>query len=164
MPSGRVAVIGAGTTPLVGVLAAEGFGVTAIDISTVAIEALRSRCEVTAATTFVVADACEVRLDPPVDTWHDRAVFHFLVDAAERDAYVAAVRASVAVGGHVVLAAFAPGGPDRCSGLAVLRHDAASLLATFGPTFDLVDSFEREHATPRGASQRFTHAVLRRSR
>jgi SAM-dependent methyltransferase len=159
-------VIGAGTSPLVGLLAAEGFDVVAVDVSGAAIDALRA--VVADATTtsadfeFLVADVRTLRLDPQVDAWHDRAVFHFFVEEADQAAYVNAASASIRVGGHLVIATFAPDGPQQCSGLAVQRHDAASLGAAFGGSFEVIESFEAGHETPWGAVQRFTHAVLRR--
>ena len=71
---------------------------------------------------MVCADVREVRFDGPVDVWHDRAVFHFLTDPADRARYVAQVLKSVKTGGHVIVAAFGPGGPLQCSGLDVVRY------------------------------------------
>ncbi len=160
-------MIGAGASPLVGLLAAEGFDVVAIDVSGAAIDALRTAVADTPAITadveYIVADVRTSALDPQVDTWHDRAVFHFFVDEADQVAYVNAASASVRVGGHLVIATFAPDGPQQCSGLPVQRHDAVSLGAAFGGSFDVIESFEAAHETPWGAVQRFTHAVLRRS-
>lgn len=161
-PFGRVAVIGAGTTPLVGLLAADRFEVVAVDVSRAAIDALREQSAGADGVRYEVADARTLHLSEPVDTWHDRAVFHFLVDSADRDAYVASAKAAIGVGGHVVIATFAPCGPEQCSGLPVQRHDAASLSAAFGRGFELIDSFEADHETPSRTVQRFTHAVLRR--
>lgn len=162
-PSGRVAVIGAGATPLVGELSTAGFDVVAVDISSAAIETLRSTIGDSSNVEYVVADVRELHLDDTVDAWHDRAVFHFLVEPADQQAYVAAARAAVSIGGHIVVATFAPDGPDSCSGLPVARHDVASLTACFVDGFELTESFEADHVTPWGSTQRFTHAVLRRT-
>jgi nucleoside-diphosphate-sugar epimerase len=156
-------VIGAGVTPLVGELLSAGLDVVAVDISSAAIETLRSTVGDSSHVEYVVADVRALRLAETVDAWHDRAVFHFLVEPADQQAYVAAARTAVAVGGHVVIATFAPEGPEMCSGLPVARHDAASLAACFGAGFELTESFAADHSTPWGSTQRFTHAVLRRT-
>ena len=153
-------VVGAGMTPLVGLLAGDGYGVVAVDVAPAAIHALRLRSEGVAGVEYVIADVRTLRLSEPIDTWHDRAVFHFLVDSADRDAYVFSASSTIRPGGHLVIATFAPDGPEQCSTLPVQRHDAASLSEAFGAGFELIDSFEAEHATPWGAVQRFTHAVL----
>lgn len=161
--------MGAGASPLVGELLRLGHRVTAVDIASAALDALAAGIRDAAdliddgRLALVVADVRSLRLDEPVDVWHDRAVFHFLVDAADRAAYVRAAAAAVRRGGHLVIATFAPGGPESCSGLPVAQHDAPSLSDEFAGAFELVEAFELDHLTPWSTSQRFTHAVLRRA-
>jgi SAM-dependent methyltransferase len=162
-PGDRVAVIGAGVSALAVELARTGDRrVVAVDISAAALDALRATLGPDAgAVEYVVADVRALRLAEPVDVWHDRATLHFLTDESDQAAYAARARAAVRAGGHLVSAQFAPGGPEQCSGLPVARHDAAS-LARLLTGFRLVESFETDHTTPWGATQRFLHTVLRR--
>ena len=90
--------------------------------------------------------------------------FIFLAEEADRQAYLEAVRGAVRPGGHVVIATFAPGGPDRCSGLPVERYDAGKLSEFFGSDFKLIRGLARPHVTPGGATQEFTYAVFQRLR
>jgi ubiquinone/menaquinone biosynthesis C-methylase UbiE len=90
------------------------------------------------------------------DVWHDRAVFHFLTDKNDRDAYVRQVARAVKPGGHVIVATFGPEGPPRCSGLEIVRYGAESLHDEFGPSFRLVDRRSELHQTPMGSTQQFT--------
>ena len=69
---------------------------------------------------------------------------------------------AVRPGGHVIIGTFAPDGPERCSGLPVLRHDAASLGDMLGPAFELIESRRDDHHTPMGATQRFQFSRFRR--
>jgi SAM-dependent methyltransferase len=71
--------------------------------------------------------------------WHDRAVFHFLVADDDRAAYRRTAVASIEPGGMLIVATFAPDGPEMCAGLPVRRYDEASLAAEFMPGFDLVE-------------------------
>lgn len=87
--------------------------------------------------------------------WHDRAVFHFLTDPDDRERYLRVLARAVRPGGHVIIAAFAPDGPERCSGLEVVRYDPAGLAATLGHGFELVESLEEAHRTPAGKVQKF---------
>jgi len=96
------------------------------------------------------------------DVWHDRAAFHFLTDPEDRAAYAARVLRAVRPGGHVIIGTFAPDGPERCSGLPVLRHDPASLGLVLGPSFELLDSREHAHRTPTGAIQSFQFSRFQR--
>jgi SAM-dependent methyltransferase len=164
----RVATVGAGASTLVAELLLLGHRVTAVDIAPAALDALVAGIPEGSALVdagrlmLVVADVRSLQLDEPVHVWHDRAAFHFLVDSADRDAYVRAATAALRPGGHLVIATFAPGGPESCSGLRVVRHDADSLRRQFAGAFEMVEAFELDHLTPWSTSQRFTHAVFRR--
>jgi len=160
----RILDIGAGAASLADRLLDRGFDqVIVADISEAALDAVRARLgERGARVTWQAADARYLRLSPPVDLWHDRAVFHFLTEEADRQAYLDSVRAVLRPGGHLVIATFGPGGPDRCSGLPVERYDAGKLSEFFGPEFELLRSFQKQHVTPAGATQEFTYALFRR--
>jgi hypothetical protein len=62
----------------------------------------------------------------------------------------------------VVVATFAPDGPERCSGLPICRYDASLLAEEFGRDFDLVLDRRQSHRTPAGVEQIFTWVGLRR--
>jgi hypothetical protein len=108
-----------------------------------------------------VADA--TRWDPPkaYDIWHDRAAFHFLTEQSDRAAYIARLKRALKAGGHAIIATFAMDGPDKCSGLPVVRYDAASLGRALGPSFELVHTRRHQHATPWGSQQVFQFSVFR---
>jgi hypothetical protein len=91
----------------------------------------------------------------PVDIWHDRAVFHFLTEADDRLRYRWRLRATLKPGGSAIVATFAHGGPEKCSGLHVARYSSASLNDELGQDFILVSSEEQEHRTPSGGIQLF---------
>ena len=52
-----------------------------------------------------------------MDIWHDRAVFHFLTEAEQRKAYRRALGEGLTADGFLIMATFAPDGPEKCSGL-----------------------------------------------
>lgn len=111
---------------------------------------------------LIHADIRDLRLDEQVDAWHDRAVFHFLTTKNDQATYAHAAARTVCSGGYLTIATFAPTGPIQCSGLQTERHDAESLATIFGPSFELIESFEADHLTPWDAVQPFTHAAFRR--
>jgi threonine dehydrogenase-like Zn-dependent dehydrogenase len=162
VPGSTVAVIGAGASPLVGVLAAAGRHVVAVDIAEAALDVLRCLLDPSASVSFIAADVRDLQIDTPIDAWHDRAVFHFLTTADDQRTYVQSAATSVRVGGHCVIASFAPDGPSMCSGLPTAQHDADSFRKLFSPEFELVESFPHDHVTPWDSVQSFTYAVLRR--
>ena len=125
-------------------------------------EGKRNQPEQAGRVRWLTADVTRVELPPRAyDIWHDRAVFHFLRDAADRRRYVAAVKRSVKPGGHVLVATFGPEGPTRCSGLEVVRYSVEDLQAQFGDDFLLVESATEVHTTPRGAAQQFVYCHWR---
>ena len=103
---------------------------------------------------------------PPLsyDLWHDRAALHFLVYAADAAAYVASATRAIANGGFAVIGGFAADGPERCSGLPVVRREPEDIAKLFGQDFTLVHSKHEKHITPWNAPQSFAYAVLRKSR
>jgi SAM-dependent methyltransferase len=164
--SSKIVDIGGGASLLVDCLLDKGYSdLTVVDVSGAALEVARARSgDRGEKVAWLVADARHLRLPEQVDVWHDRAVFHFLTEEADRQAYLDAVRGAVRPGGHVVIATFAPGGPDRCSGLPVQRYDATKLSEFFGSDFKLTRSLAKQHVTPGGATQEFTYAVFQRLR
>jgi 2-polyprenyl-3-methyl-5-hydroxy-6-metoxy-1,4-benzoquinol methylase len=149
--------IGGGASRLVDALAAEGYhSVTVLDVSEKALATSRNRLGPSAKhVTWIVADVTAWRPDKSYDLWHDRAAFHFLTAPGERRAYAECVRKAVRPGGHVVIGTFAPDGPERCSGLPVVRHDAASIGEVLARSFKLIESRQHDHQTPDRTTQRF---------
>lgn len=96
------------------------------------------------------------------DLWHDRAVFHFLTDAEDRRRYVRQVERSLKPGGHVIVASFGPGGPEKCSGLDVVRYSPGSMHDEFGDDFQLLEHVEEMHHTPFGTTQEFVYCYCRK--
>ena len=157
--------VGGGAARLVDCLVSQGFeDVTVLDLSAAALDVAKARLgEKGRQVNWLAADATTWEPPRTYDVWHDRAAFHFLTDADDQSAYVARLRRALKPGGHVIIGSFAPDGPEKCSGLTVARHDAETLGQVFGAEFVLIDARRHEHATPRGATQRFQFSTFRRS-
>jgi ubiquinone/menaquinone biosynthesis C-methylase UbiE len=158
--------VGGGASLLVDHLLGEGFErITVVDIAEEALARARERLGARAATVcWLKADVRRLRLREPADLWHDRAVFHFLTEPADRQSYLGALKRGLRPGGHLVMATFAADGPTMCSGLPVARYDAEALARTLGKEFELRRSSVHEHLTPSGGSQRFQYGLFRRRR
>lgn len=157
--------IGGGASRLVDILVERGFeDVTVLDLSEAALEAAKARLGDRAAQVqWIVADVTKSYPAQTFDVWHDRAAYHFLIDPADRSAYVTRMKQAVKPGGHIVIGTFAIDGPEKCSGLPVNRYDAASLAKEFGEGFELLDSRRHDHSTPWNSAQRFQFCIFRRS-
>ena len=156
--------VGGGASALVDGLLDRGYrDITVVDLSESALAKVRERLGPRASrVSFHQGDARALKLDRPVDVWHDRAVFHFLTAEEDRSRYLETLRATLRPGGHVVLATFALDGPEKCSGLPVQRYSPQTLGQALGDGYRLVRSLDRTHVTPAKKEQRFTYAVFRR--
>ncbi|MGB8628046.1 MAG: class I SAM-dependent methyltransferase [Xanthobacteraceae bacterium] len=156
--------IGAGASRLVDVLAREGYrDLTVLDVSENAIAMAKARMDEPAAMVkWIVADVTQWQPARRYDLWHDRAAFHFLIEAADRTAYVERLTGALFPGGHAIIGTFAMDGPERCSGLPVVRYDAALLSTTLGNAFALVETRHHDHRTPMGGVQHFQFSIFRR--
>ncbi len=163
-PDSSVIDIGGGTSRLVDALVREGFrSLSVLDVSEKALATSRERLGPNAKNVaWIVADVTTWRPDKSYDVWHDRAAFHFLTEPADRAAYAECVQNAVRPGGHVIIGTFAPDGPERCSGLPVLRHDAASIGEVLGPSFKFTESRRHDHQTPGGSIQCFQFSRFQR--
>jgi trans-aconitate methyltransferase len=163
-PASAIIDIGGGASRLVDHLLAQGFvDVTVLDLSAAALDTAKARLGTFAAKVrWLVADVTTWEPTASYDIWHDRAAFHFLTDANDRAAYVACLQRALKPGGHAIIATFAPDGPERCSGLPVVRYDAESLGHALGPAFKLIRTRRHEHATPWDSRQVFQFSVFRR--
>jgi SAM-dependent methyltransferase len=161
----RVIDVGGGAATLVDDLLARGLrNVSILDVSEQALAIARDRLGPRSQrVTWYAGDLLRVHLPAAgFDLWHDRAVLHFLTDPADAARYAAIAADAVTAGGHAVIAGFAPDGPERCSGLPVVRRSAEDIAALMLPAFELVESRNERHVTPTGATQSFAYALLRR--
>lgn len=152
--------IGGGEATLVDDLIERGYQhLNVLDISQAAIDNTKQRLGTVAdRVNWLVADITIVDLpSQQYDVWHDRAVFHFLTLPAQRVAYVRQVLDAVKPGGHVIIATFGLDGPQKCSGLKIVRYDAGSLQAEFGDRFQLLETSIELHKTPFNTTQQFLY-------
>ncbi|MGO9703573.1 MAG: class I SAM-dependent methyltransferase [Xanthobacteraceae bacterium] len=158
--------IGGGASRLVDALLDVGFKtVTVLDLSEKALATSKSRLGARCADAkWIVADITTWEPSQAYDIWHDRAALHFLTDPKDRAAYAERVLRAVFPGGHVIIGTFAPDGPDRCSGLPVVRYDAVTLGELLGHSFELIESRRHDHQTPAGDTQKFQFSRFQRVR
>lgn len=156
--------VGGGAGRLADHLVADGWSdVTVVDISEVALATAQARLADSGGVHWVCADVRSWAPQRCYRLWHDRAVFHFLVEEDDRQVYRDRLAAGLAVGGVLIIATFAKDGPTHCSGLPVARYDSQDLLAALGGSFEVLAERREEHLTPTGAVQPFTWLALRKN-
>jgi len=152
--------VGGGASTLVDNLLDAGYqDISVLDIASSAFTQAHARLGAGAAQVkWIEADVTEFEPSRSYTVWHDRAVFHFLTDAADRDRYLSILRKSLQPRGHFLLATFGEEGPTRCSGLDVQRYSVEMLKTLLEPDFRLRAHETEEHRTPMRGAQEFLYS------
>ncbi|PIQ43201.1 MAG: SAM-dependent methyltransferase [Gammaproteobacteria bacterium CG11_big_fil_rev_8_21_14_0_20_46_22] len=163
-PRDRVIDIGGGSSSLVDHLLVLGYDKLAVlDIAQQAIQQIQKRlAEKANHVEWYIDDITQFVPPHPYEVWHDRAVFHFLMDQTLRAAYVDVLKKTLTPGGYVVMATFGKGGPKRCSGLDIVQYDERMMQNELGDEFILLNSQYESHVTPAGKEQRFIYLTFLR--
>ena len=162
---GNIIDVGGGASVLVDRLLDGGFkDVTVLDISSAALETAKNRLgDQAQKAKWVVADVTQFNPVEKYDLWHDRAVFHFLTEESDRKKYAGIVAQATRPGGHLIMASFAPDGPDKCSNLSVCRYDRELIQKELGVNFNLIREDNEAHMTPWKKEQKFRYFLFRRN-
>ena len=149
--------VGGGASLLVDRLLELGYrDLTVLDISAAALEQARKRLGKKAdPVTWLETDVTDFSADRQYDLWHDRAVFHFLTGRRDREKYLRALNTALGAGGQAIIATFALDGPEKCSGLEVVRYDLELLQQVLGDRFICLEEEREGHVTPAGGRQNF---------
>ena len=154
--------VGGGASTFVDYLLEEGFkNISVLDLSSNALILAKTRLgEKSQLVNWQIADVTQFSPEKTYSLWHDRAVFHFLTEKSEREKYKEVLASAIKVGGYVIIAAFAIGGPTKCSGLDIVQYDAEKIKQELGSDFTLIDEKSELHITPAGREQLFGYYVF----
>ena len=160
--SASIIDIGGGASLLVDFLLKAGYKhLSVLDISPAAIKQAKSRLGSDGSKVeWIEQDITELKTDRCFDVWHDRAVFHFLIDEKDRISYVKAMLSTLNIGAHVIIVAFDANGPKKCSGLKVMHYSPEKMSAVLGGSFQLIETRTENHLTPGGSSQSFVYCCF----
>lgn len=167
-PAADIIDVGGGASRLVDTLLARAIGkIAVLDLSKNALRTSQDRLgRLGENVDWIQADITKWAPQAEFDVWHDRAVFHFLTDASQRAAYANALMASLNRNGIAIIASFAEDGPEKCSGLPIVRYapEALSLeIERLCPgVFVSIHSEKHVHVTPKGNTQSFQYSVFRK--
>ena len=156
--------VGGGTSVLVDYLVKECFtNLTVLDISENAIARAKKRLGDSAKSIeWIVSDITQFDAPQKFSLWHDRALFHFLTDQSDREIYVKTLKNALKPEGHLIIATFAIGGPEKCSGLEIVQYDTEKMIAELGDNFKLIEERKEVHITPANKEQKFNFFLFRR--
>jgi SAM-dependent methyltransferase len=168
LPSKTASIVdvGAGRSMLLPSLLANGYeNLTHVEWSEAASQYLQSKLGGKASgIKWFIGDLFDWQPREAIDLWHDRAVFHFQTDAESISNYLRVLHQSVRPGGYALLSTFHLDGPEKCSGLPVMRYDASSLLATLksydGSGWEEINNTVWSHYSPSGVEQKFQYILV----
>ena len=156
--------VGGGASLFAAQLFANGFkDITVLDVSAAARAEARNRVGANTPIVWLHQELLAWSPERRYDLWHDRAVLHFLIDDDDQERYVQTLKAALAPRGSAVIGVFAEDGPDRCSGMPVVRYSARELATLLGRDIDVVATRREEHVTPGGVVQPFSWIAARRA-
>ena len=157
--------VGAGASTLADNLLDRGHtSLTLLDLSATALARLRERLGPRAGDlTFIESDITAADLPAAAFAlWHDRALFHFLTDAADRQRYRETLLGALRPAGYLIVGTFAPEAPPKCSGLPVRRYGLQDLANEFGDNFVVREHRRELHVTPGGVEQMYQYVLFQR--
>ena len=156
--------IGCGASLLVDELLQEGYNnITLLDVSNQALEIVKERLGLLSdKVTYVCSDITTFETSKRYTFWHDRAVFHFLLDAKERKKYFEVLYRSLEESGIALIGTFSETGPLQCSGLDIVQYDDKKLKSELIDGLELVDSIEVIHNTPKQTQQSFRFFLIKK--
>jgi 2-polyprenyl-3-methyl-5-hydroxy-6-metoxy-1,4-benzoquinol methylase len=135
--------------------------IAVLDISEMAIDHTKRRLEEHATKVeWYVKDISDFIPSHQFDIWHDRAVFHFLMDPKSRALYIKALKNTLRARGYAIIATFAQDGPKKCSGLDIVQYDGLSMQHELGDEFELLEHQFEMHLTPKGNQQHFNYFLF----
>ncbi|HEA30810.1 MAG TPA: class I SAM-dependent methyltransferase [Leeuwenhoekiella sp.] len=160
----KIIDVGGGDSKLVDYLLEEGYSdITVLDISAKALEKAKSRLgDKSKQVKWIVSDITEFKPTETYDVWHDRATFHFLTTAQERDKYFQIAKKYVS--DFLIIGTFSKDGPEKCSGLNIKQYSEQELLELFGIDFDKLTCLNDNHITPFSTPQNFVFCSFKKKR
>jgi len=163
-PSQSIIDVGCGASLLVDHLIEQGYKkILLVDISSEALLTIKNRLgDQGDLPTYLSKDITQITCSEPYDLWHDRAVFHFLTDEADRKLYMANLSACLAAKGTAIIGTFSLNGPNTCSGLEIVQYDEAKMKLELSSDLQITDTSVSVHVMPNGAEQEYMYFIIKR--
>lgn len=160
----KIIEVGCGDSFIADFLLDEGFcDISLLDISEKAIDIVKNRLfDFNEKLHFVATDITEFKTGEKFTIWHDRAVFHFLIDDSDIAKYLDKVSNYIEKDGYLIISTFSENGPEMCSGLQVRQYNEDQITLVFNSSFNKIRCFTQNHKTPSGGMQNFICCIFQR--
>jgi len=165
-PTDPIIDVGGGASTLVDDLLDKDYkDISVLDLSDRAMSVVRERLGTRASqVSWLLGDVAEVKLPSShFRLWHDRAVFHFLVESGQQMKYRDKLLHALKPGGQFIIGVFELEAPPQCSGLPVQRYSVEKLRTVFGAEFKLERHHKEIHKTPSGVEQQYLYCQFQKT-
>lgn len=157
---------GCGESTLIENLIASNYkNIIGIDISSSAIDFLKNNTSIVGSINFINQDLSEeINLNDKVALWHDRAVFHFLIDDTKRNVYKRNLINNLSKNGVFIIACFSDKNiATKCNGLPVKKYKFNELEDFFSDFFKLKEKIIHEYIMPHGDKREYIYCVFQKN-
>ena len=111
---------------------------------------------------FICSDIVNYVPTQQVKVWHDRAMFHFLLNRQDRIKYFEVLKKSLLPNGIAIINTFAIGGEKECAGLNITQYDASKIAEELPEGLSLVKTENFIHLTPKNTEQKYSSFFIKR--
>ena len=163
-PTQSIIDVGCGASVLVDKLIQQGYkNITLLDLSEEALSSIKTRlADKGNIPHYLSKDITKnIEFNNTFDIWHDRAVFHFLTNAKDREAYMANLKQSLSMSGYAIIGTFSLNGPNKCSGLDVVQYDEKKIKYELPENIELMESTVNTHIMPSGTEQEYMYFIIK---
>ncbi|QOP41841.1 methyltransferase domain-containing protein [Sulfurimonas marina] len=149
--------VGCGASLLVDNLIAEAYkNISLLDAAAEPLETVKKRLgENAEIPTFNCSDILNFKPKQKFKVWHDRAMFHFLLNPSDRKKYFEALKESLLPDGIAIINTFAINGETECAGLKTAQYSSDIIKNELPKGLSLVKSEEFIHITPKNTEQKY---------
>lgn len=157
--------VGCGASFLVDNLLEYGYkNLALLDTSHISLEIVKKRLQENAfIPTYICSDILNFKSSTKFNIWHDRAVFHFLLQKKEREKYFEVLKESLYLGSVAIISTFRVGGQTQCAGLDIVQYDEGKMRAELPEGMELISYNEFVHLTPKQTQQKYCSFVIRKT-
>ena len=111
---------------------------------------------------FICSDIVHYTPTQQFKVWHDRAMFHFLVNKQDRIRYFKILKESLLPDGIAIINTFAVGGETECAGLNITQYDGSKIAQELPPGLSLVNTENFTHLTPKNTEQKYSSFFIKK--
>jgi ubiquinone/menaquinone biosynthesis C-methylase UbiE len=149
--------VGCGASLLVDKLIENGYcDITLLDTASEPMKTVKKRLGGNASIpVFITSDIVNYKPTKKFKVWHDRAMFHFLLDKSDHKKYFEALKKSLLPDGIAIINTFAIDGEKECAGLTTAQYDSKKITEELPQGLSLVESEDFIHTTPKNTKQKY---------